>query len=185
MSHLFILHVFFLAKGPPLCHTCSYTWIYELRVPHYVTLARTLKHKNLPHLWHGHFPFHIYYTVYKTWFHHLCMMTVLKSPTLLQVLMFWIVDSILMHKRKKNGASSSPGIHYHRSSARYNRLKYNIESCSDSDSSEEEVAVYKKGSGHSRGHRQLTSQSVRTQPLAGPQGSVDRDTDTRLDSTEL
>ena len=115
------------------------------------------------------------------------MTTVLKSPTLLQVLMFWIVDSILMHKRKKNGASSSPGIHYHRSSARYNRLKYNIESCSDSDSSEEEVAVYKKGSRHSRGHRQLTSQPVRTQPLAGPQGqgSVDRDTDTRLDSTEL
>lgn len=96
--------------------------------------------------------------------------------------MFWIVDSILMHKRKKNGGSASPGIHYHRSSARYNRLKYNVDSCSDSESSEGEV-VYKKG-GHSRGHRQLASQPIRTQPLASSVGG-EREADTRLDSTEL
>lgn len=101
--------------------------------------------------------------------------------------MFWIVDSILMHKRKKDGASSSPGIHYHRSSARYNRLRYNVESCSDSDSSEEgEVALYKKG-GHSRGHRQLASRApIRTQPLADSSAMAgERDAETRLDSTEL
>ena len=101
--------------------------------------------------------------------------------------MFWIVDSILMHKRKKNGDSSSPGIHYHRSSARYNRLKYNVESCSDSESSEGEVAVYKKA-GHTRGHKQLASQPPdRTQPLAGGSsfGGERGDADTRLDSTEL
>ena len=99
--------------------------------------------------------------------------------------MFWIVDSILMHKRKNNGGSSSPGIHYHRSSARYNRLRYNVESCSDSESSEEgEVALYKKG-GHSRGHRQLPP--IRTQPLAADSSAMagERDTETRLDSTEL
>ena len=49
--------------------------------------------------------------------------------------MFWIVDSILMHKRK-NGKDDGHSIQYHRTSARYNRLKYEVETCSDSDSSE-------------------------------------------------
>lgn len=52
-----------------------------------------------------------------------------------QVIMFWIVDSILMHKRN-TGKDDSHSIQYHRSSTRYNRLKYEVESCSDSDSSE-------------------------------------------------
>ena len=98
--------------------------------------------------------------------------------------MFWIVDSILMHKRKK---SSPPGIHYHRSSARYNRLKYNVESGSESESSDSQL-VYKKTShsNHLVHGRQLTS-PVRTQPLAvGDVSARERETvDTRLDSTEL
>ena len=32
MSHLFV-HCVFLANGPPLCLTCSYTMVYEQRVP--------------------------------------------------------------------------------------------------------------------------------------------------------
>ena len=96
--------------------------------------------------------------------------------------MFWIVDSILMHKRKKNGDSASPGIHYHRSSARYNRLKYNVESCSGSDSSEGEL-VYKK-SNHPRGPNR-GRELVTTQPTANG-GVGERDMpENRLDSTEL
>ena len=68
---------------------------------------------------------------------------------LLQVIMFWIVDSILMHKRK-NGKDDSHSIQYHRSSARYNRLKYDVESCSDSDSSEN-VTVTPKNHHHDNG----------------------------------
>ena len=102
---------------------------------------------------------------------------------LFQVIMFWIVDSILMHKRKKVVGSSSPaGIHYHRSSARYNRLKYNVESCSGSDSSEGEL-VFKKSSkaqGPIRGRELIT-----TQPLASDGGGERETVEIRLDSTEL
>ena len=40
MSHLLVHHGLW-AKGPPLCPTCSYTMVYEQRVPPYVPLVRT------------------------------------------------------------------------------------------------------------------------------------------------
>lgn len=45
--------------------------------------------------------------------------------------MFWIVDSILMKKRSAN-ADKMPSVHYHKSDAKYNKLKLE-ESCSDSE----------------------------------------------------
>lgn len=85
--------------------------------------------------------------------------------------MFWIVDSILMQKSKKNATGGTRGIHYHRSSARYDRLKYNVESYSDSDSSGNEVVHFPS----------KTGQASRARRLASP---VTRDSE-RLDSTEL
>ena len=43
--------------------------------------------------------------------------------------MFWIVDSILM---KKRSTDKMPSVHYHKSDAKYNKLKPE-ESCSDSE----------------------------------------------------
>lgn len=39
-----------------------------------------------------------------------------------QVIMFWIVDSILMRKSTTDG-SQVPGVHYHKSDVKYNKLK--------------------------------------------------------------
>ena len=83
-----------------------------------------------------------------------------------------------MHKRKKNGNGATDGIHYHRSSthhssARYNRLEYNVESCSDS-SSENDIITVAPRPGH-RGNGVSSKVPV----------SVVVDSDTKLDSTEL
>ena len=82
--------------------------------------------------------------------------------------MFWIVDSILMHKRKKDGSASPQGNGYHRSSARYDRLKHDVESCSDSDSSDNVV---------------YTSQPKHRRHGNRPVPTVDLES--KLDSTEL
>lgn len=90
--------------------------------------------------------------------------------------MFWIVDSILMHKRNKNRNEEASGIHYHRSSARYNRLKYNVESGSDSDTSDNDVITVAPRRGH---HGNLPVSPVVPVPLE------ELDSDHKLDSTEL
>lgn len=43
--------------------------------------------------------------------------------------MFWIVDSILM--RKISSDSKMPSVHYHKSDAKYDKLKPELDSCSD------------------------------------------------------
>lgn len=43
--------------------------------------------------------------------------------------MFWIVDSILMRKTS-NGTSKMPSVYYHKSDAKYDKLKPE-DSCSD------------------------------------------------------
>lgn len=50
-------------------------------------------------------------------------------PFVVNVVMFWIVDSILMRKTLK-GASDVPNVHFHKSDVKYNKLKPE-DSCSD------------------------------------------------------
>ena len=45
-----------------------------------------------------------------------------STPVNVQVIMFWIVDSILMRKSTVD-ASKVPGVHYHKSDVKYNKLK--------------------------------------------------------------
>lgn len=47
-----------------------------------------------------------------------------------QVIMFWIVDSILMRKRSGD-ASKEPSVYYHKPEVKYNKLKAAEESSSD------------------------------------------------------
>lgn len=50
-------------------------------------------------------------------------------PFIVNVLMFWIVDSILMRQTSED-ASKIPSVHYHKSDAKYDKLKPE-DSCSD------------------------------------------------------
>lgn len=52
------------------------------------------------------------------------------SQLMFQVIMFWIVDSILMRKRS-SPAAKEPSVHYHKPEVKYNKLKAAEESFSD------------------------------------------------------